>query len=168
MAQQVLIRASAAPKNHRLVAAGAAARALCAAVNDSDKGPFSGKSFPGPCSCQEMFVKSIISHQPRLRAAEPTALLPLLLVALPPLRSTSLLLASSLGQERNLLRPPRALCSPLCCGADLHPHSARVLSQRSPGNYTPLRKKHFCKGNSFPFPSPAWPQPSRAFWKKQN
>lgn len=31
------------------------------------------------------------------------------------------------------------------------------------GNYTLLGKKHLCKGNSFPFPPPAWPRASAAF-----
>lgn len=55
-------RGFSCPQTHRLVAAGAAERA---AVNGSDKGPFSRKSFPHHCSCQEMFMKSVISHQPR-------------------------------------------------------------------------------------------------------
>lgn len=58
-----------------------------------------------------------------------------------------------------------ALPNPLCCGADGHLHSAQVVVQRSTGSYGPLRKKHLCKGNSFPFPPPAWPQPSGAFRK---
>lgn len=35
------------------------------------------------------------------------------------------------------------------------------------GNYTPLRKKHLCKGNSFPLPPPAWPRARRAFKTNQ-
>lgn len=76
-----------------------------------------------------------------------------------PLQSTSLLLASSSGQEMNLLQPLPALPSSPPW-ADGHPHSARGVLQRSAGSYGPLRKKHLCKGNSFPFPSPACHSPA--------